>query len=684
MEKKKVTFLKLYLVLFVVLNIMNAFLLITPNIVDKMHLHEMNLLMITGSIIGNMAVIGIFIGIGMLLFRKEKSFGIYLLIVTGVLSIFCFGLGIFTNYYGMMFGFDSLATFGTKSSGDSFLFVLHSMSVVIQLSAPIFFLALLLMTVGYIILRLLAHKQYIDIKTYPHRKIKLGLTILLASLFVVVGINGVYYNTLNATIYKYDVSDQHSIQYQGVYSHYLGALGKKVFPKKILSAEDKNHAFQQINDYYQTREPNSYTGIFSDRNLLLIQMESVNNFLIGLKVKDAAGEMHEITPNLNKMAREGYYFRNFYTSVGIGNTSDAEFAVMTGLYPSGPRYTIFTDQNNKYETLPNMFKEDDYAAISLHGNTKNFYNREENHVKIFGFDQHFGREDMYPRGGKELEYVGQWISDEELFRQSVWHMKNEVKNGKKVFCFPITVSNHTPFEKPKTATSNVQWFNDVDNMFKTPIKLDKKKSWSNLFTGYLEYVHYTDFAIGCALAELEKEGLLDSTVIMCYGDHGIVAPIYDMFYYYQDRLENDMQPLLKKEDDVNCKRLAEARFLDNIPFIIYAPDIISSPLPPKTFDMVRSETSIKSTVANLFALQENFSFNKDCFREDSELCYNPKTGIIYVDNMTVGHRKQDCHITGDDKNLKYERLDVIKRFNDKKYLNDIIREYNLESKYLSR
>ena len=45
----------------------------------------------------------------------------------------------------------------------------------------------------------------------------------------------------------------------------------------------------------------------------------------------------EVTPYFNQLFKEQncFYFNKAYTTVGIGNTSDAEFAFFTGMYPVG-------------------------------------------------------------------------------------------------------------------------------------------------------------------------------------------------------------------------------------------------------------------------------------------------------------------------------------------------------------
>ena len=69
------------------------------------------------------------------------------------------------------------------------------------------------------------------------------------------------------------------------------------------------------------------SGVAKGKNLIIIQMESFQEFLVDLKI-----DGKEITPNINKLARESQYFPNFYQNVGQGNTSDAEFVVNTSFY----------------------------------------------------------------------------------------------------------------------------------------------------------------------------------------------------------------------------------------------------------------------------------------------------------------------------------------------------------------
>lgn len=99
-------------------------------------------------------------------------------------------------------------------------------------------------------------------------------------------------------------------------------------------------------------DTNKYTNVFEDMNVIFIHMESIQNFLIDLKVNGV-----EITPNINKLSKEGMYFSKFYPQISIGTSSDSEFTLSTGLLPNSLGTVFVNYYNRKYETMENAFKE---------------------------------------------------------------------------------------------------------------------------------------------------------------------------------------------------------------------------------------------------------------------------------------------------------------------------------------
>ncbi|MFQ9799748.1 MAG: sulfatase-like hydrolase/transferase [Clostridia bacterium] len=109
------------------------------------------------------------------------------------------------------------------------------------------------------------------------------------------------------------------------------------------------------------------------RNLIVVQLESFQNFLIG-----ASYEGQVITPNLNRLLQEDtLYFDHYYQQIGKGSTSDAEFASQNSFLPVmyGQSYTRFMD--NAFYGLPWIMRENGYSATAFHGYVGEFWNRDE-------------------------------------------------------------------------------------------------------------------------------------------------------------------------------------------------------------------------------------------------------------------------------------------------------------------
>src|SRR5690348_2958450 len=71
------------------------------------------------------------------------------------------------------------------------------------------------------------------------------------------------------------------------------------------------------------------SGVAKGSNLLVIQMEAMEQILIGRSVNG-----QEVTPTMNRLiADHGLYFDQYHPQIGIGNTSDAELMSLTSLLP---------------------------------------------------------------------------------------------------------------------------------------------------------------------------------------------------------------------------------------------------------------------------------------------------------------------------------------------------------------
>jgi lipoteichoic acid synthase len=87
---------------------------------------------------------------------------------------------------------------------------------------------------------------------------------------------------------------------------------------EVKSFLEQQHRLRQMGDLF---------GIASRANLILISAESLQSFVIGLRV---GGQL--VAPNLTSLATDSLYFGNFLDQTSLGTTSDAEFAVLQGLH----------------------------------------------------------------------------------------------------------------------------------------------------------------------------------------------------------------------------------------------------------------------------------------------------------------------------------------------------------------
>lgn len=238
-------------------------------------------------------------------------------------------------------------------------------------------------------------------------------------------------------------------------------------------------------------------GAAKGKNLIIIQVESLQHFVVDLKVNGA-----EVTPNINKFAREAAYFSGVYNQTGSGNSSDAEFLANTGLYPSasGVAYTRFA--GNRYYALPKLLTQNGYAALALHGDRPGFWNRRRMYPSM-GFQRFVSKNDFILD-----ENIGMGLSDKSFFRQSLEILEKEPKP---FYAFLITLTSHYPYN-----------FKQIGEQ----TKLDVGEFEGRLMGNYLTSMRYFDDQFGTFLAGLKKSGLLDSSVIVVYGDHTAI-PAWD-------------------------------------------------------------------------------------------------------------------------------------------------------------
>ncbi|MFC5700336.1 LTA synthase family protein [Cohnella faecalis] len=305
-----------------------------------------------------------------------------------------------------------------------------------------------------------------------------------------------------------------------------------------------------------TEKPGTaYFGIDKGKNVIIIQMESFQNFLIGLTV-----DGQEVTPNLNKLAKENVHFDNFYTMVGQGTTSDAEFVVNTSLYV--PKHEPATQNNveKQLPSLPKLLGAQGYTSATFHTNEVEFWNRKELYDAV-GFDRYYDKSFF----GDE-DHVAFGASDEVLYAKTAEELKKMRAAGKPFYAQIISMSSHHPYNIP-------------ENKYRMTLP---ERMEDTLVGRYIRAQNYSDYALGKFIDELKQSGIWDNSIVLLYGDHQGL-PVYS--------LDNKEKDLMK---DMLGHEYSYADMF-NIPLIMHAPGVTSPALIEKTGGQI----DILPTVANL-------------------------------------------------------------------------------------
>lgn len=258
-------------------------------------------------------------------------------------------------------------------------------------------------------------------------------------------------------------------------------------------SSDLNNIINFTRNHYA--EPNSKMyGIAKGRNVIVIHLESFQQFLINYKLNDK-----EVTPFLNSLynSKETYSFANFFNQVGQGKTSDAENMLETSMYglSQGSLFSIL-GTDNTFEGAPAILDQSQgYTSAVFHGNSGSFWNR-NNVYKNLGYNYFFDSS-YYNTDANNLTEYG--LKDKLLFHDSIKYLERLQQPFYAKF---VTVSNHFPFALDDQNTS-----------------FDKANTSDASINNYFVTAHYLDQAVQEFFEYLKKSGLYDNSIIILYGDH---------------------------------------------------------------------------------------------------------------------------------------------------------------------
>ena len=373
---------------------------------------------------------------------------------------------------------------------------------------------------------------------------------------------------------------------------------------------------------------NKYTGLFKGKNLIFIQLEGLDNWLL----------TEENTPTLYSMLNNSFVFNDHYSYYnGGGSTFNSEFAVNTGfITPLSYTQNAYTFNKNSFPySMANLFKKEGYSVNAFHMNTGEYYSRNTNYQN-WGYNKYYGLIDIEEYKDETYRLDRNLILNE-TFNSLIFNTDNE----ETLFVdYIITYSGHLPFTNTKGVCKmlydeDVANANQIDNEENTNSEGDRIEPEFTQMTEMeciKRQAQETDYMMQLLLQNLEEKNLIDNTVIIVFTDHYL--------YTIEDKTILDKY----KETSNNL--------INKTPFFIWSKDMKRTDINRTT-----SQLNILPTTLNLFGINYNPNnyIGTDALNPNYEGIvffsdYSWYDGNVYVENGEVINNKSISYESLEEKN----------------------------------
>ena len=364
-----------------------------------------------------------------------------------------------------------------------------------------------------------------------------------------------------------------------------------------LKKFEKFYTKERINEY---SSKNQYTDIFKGKNVIFVHMESIQSFLMNLEFN---GE--EVTPTVNKLAKEGLYFDNFYPQISTGTSSDTEFTLLTSLLPAASGTVFVSYYNRDYNTIPKYLKELGYTTYSIHGNHASMWNRSKVHPRL-GYEKMFFEESFEYT---EDDVINLGINDSLFFKEAMPILEGVEQNNSPYMGTIITLSNHSPFiykDKYAPYDLSVKVTNDAGKTYVTNY-LD-----GTAVGNYITSSHSADLSLGEFIDYVNNSEYFNDTIFVFYGDHDARLSRSEINYLYNynplngevyDEKDEHYKPYDSFDHELNKKT----------PLIIWSKDKAVREKINKKVSYVMGMYDVMPTIGNMFGFKNPFALGHDIF-----------------------------------------------------------------------
>ena len=235
---------------------------------------------------------------------------------------------------------------------------------------------------------------------------------------------------------------------------------------------------------HEADEPHSAGFPGRPRHVVMVMVESLSAEFLG-----AWGSKQGLTPNLDRMAREGLRFANVYAT-GTRTVRGLE-AVSLGTPPVPGQAIVRRPGNDHLATIGELLEHQGYATSFVYGGYGYFDN-----MNAYFDTNDYRVVDRTEIPKQSIVFENIWgVADESLFASALGVIDTAVASGKPVFMHIMTTSNHRPFTYPDG-------------------RIDIKSPG-----GREGGVKYTDWAIGRFIEDARAKPWFDDTLFVIVADH---------------------------------------------------------------------------------------------------------------------------------------------------------------------
>lgn len=294
-------------------------------------------------------------------------------------------------------------------------------------------------------------------------------------------------------------------------------------------------------------------------NIILYFFESTPIAYFDLEIN---GE--KVLPNWHRLKQNSLFVKNHYANFPL--SANAMLSAFTSAYSHHSKDLVIQKYSSiKLNSITEILRKNGYTTSVVHtGDLR--YAGQRRFLSYRAIDRIIDLPELEKIPPYNYK-VGWGVDERAMTAPSIEFLKN--RGHKPFFIKYMPVNPHHPYAIP-------DGFRQITGP--VPAGIDyKKRNWLN----YLNSLHYADYCLGELIDSLEKEGLMENTILFLVADHG------EAFYQHP---QNYNHPFFLYEVNVH------------VPFLIYSKEFFPEPL---VYEGISSHVDIPVTMLDILGIQKD-------------------------------------------------------------------------------